>query len=579
MLIFSKEYMKFPIFKTLTSGAAQSASDSVAAWRRIGYVILSIFVVFCWIAAAAALTFSSLAIFIRSAMNAGQALDLTDKIILLIPLAVFFVGATALARNFVPTLKELWIKLEDMIGRVIVYFHSLAHTCGGRSGIVLRKILGCISITIALLGELACLTWAFSLLREFSLSENPSFIELFGNDNTFIFSLSVTISVVIAVLLIRYSVSAKWQAIYAKPQFTDSSFVRSGGLEANVRLLHASDFHVTGNDTKKLTEGEGQFPDATLKSIMDAIEQDAKDCDVVLITGDITDTGSVDEWERFLTNCSEHIRRKLILVPGNHDLNLQDGLLASKAERVDSAGRKARQIRMIAAMSETMQDRAFILDTVLDRLFSLDQYIQRHENTFTAGAPDLNKPVLRVDELWQTLFPMVVLVEPDRNGKRLGVVLLDSVKPGSLGLTNAIGTVSPDVIDRCSVLMNKMADRCDCFAIALHHHVAMPQGGNLRERGQNSGLVLENASLLIDMLTKRGYPTVIFHGHRHQAYTGTAIGTAIAIVASPSASIGKDCVAGEGSWRVVGLNCNDAGCHVVEAPQIRSLIDRGASGP
>lgn len=168
---------------------------------------------------------------------------------------------------------------------------------------------------------------------------------------------------------------------------------------------------------------------------------------------------------------------------------------------------------------------------------------------------------------------MVVPVGPKRNGKQLGVVVLDSVKPGSLGLTNAIGALEPESITACSALMNRMADRCDCFVIALHHHVAMPSGGSLRERAQNAGLVLENASVLIDMLAKRGDPTIVFHGHRHKTYTGIADGTDVAIVASPSATIGSHNEVGQGSWRIAELFCSDHGCWLWGKPRETSLSD------
>jgi hypothetical protein len=176
-----------------------------------------------------------------------------------------------------------------------------------------------------------------------------------------------------------------------------------------------------------------------------------------------------------------------------------------------------------------------------------------------------------IEKLWQSLFPMIVPVGPLRKGKRLGVLILDSIKPGSVGFTNAIGTLAPETITACSKLMNRMADQCDCFVIALHHHVAMPAGGGLRERAQNAGLVLENASVLIDMLAERGDPTIVFHGHRHKTYTGVADGTRVAIVASPSAAVGADNKVGDGSWRIADLVCNDHGCWLLNKPHKRSL--------
>lgn len=562
-----------PSFRSLIQNNTQLDSDSVPSWKRGGLILLVIFTVVIWIAAAGALIATALVVFARAAKDSGHA---WSEMMSAFPVAALFVAASILARDFVTTLKDLWLKLEDMLGRVIVFCHSGTHTFAGWQGRYIRKALAFISIMFVLFGELACLKWSSSHLTHLSLDKNPSFMDLIDNQYTFLFSLGLTLACAFVVLLVRYTVSAKWQAIYIKPHFTANKLPSAPPtLKSNVRILHASDFHITETDGEPLTEGKKKFNEATLKSIIDAIALDARDCNAVLVTGDITDTGSAAAWIRFLDNCPSEIKDKLILVPGNHDLNLQDNRLVLMAEKSDSIARRARQINMIAAMADVMQDRAHVLDRASDRLFPLNRYIERHKNTFQSDAAAFGRRGLSVDALWQTLFPMVVLVDREPDGKRLGVLVLDSVKPGSLGLTNAIGTVSPEVINTCLALMSSMKDRCDCFVVALHHHVAMPQGGSLRERVQNSGLVLENASLLIDMLVRRGDPTVVFHGHRHKTYTGTATGTDVAIVASPSASVGAHGIVGNGSWCIADLVCSDDGCWLLDTPATRSLLAHG----
>lgn len=561
-------------FRSFIDSSDLPGPEYIPSWRRAGSILLLISLVVVWISAAGTLVATALVAFAHAALGTGPASSQAE-LVSTAPVAAVFVGASVLARDFVPTLKDLWLKLETMLGRAIVFVHSGTHTFPGRFGPYLRKVVAFIAISLVLLGELVCLKWTISNLSHLSLNKNDSFTYLMGNPYTFVFSLGLTLSCAIAILLVRYSVSAKWQAIYSKPQFTEGHLPRPPSSTPNVRIVQPSDFHITETDNTPLTEGGRTFTAAQLSSIMSAIAQDASDCDAVLVTGDITDTGSKAAWNRFLDSCPPDILSKLILVPGNHDLNLQDHRLAGKAEQYHWGARRGRQIRMIAAMAEVMQDRAYVLDRASDRLFTLARYVERHQAALQSGAAASSRPGLSVEALWNALFPMVVLVGPERNGKRLGVLVLDSVKPGSLGLTNAIGAVSPEVVDTCSHMMNRIADRCDCFVVALHHHVAMPAGGRLRERVQNSGLVLENASLLIDMLAKRGDPTVVFHGHRHKTYTGIATGTEVAIVASPSASIGKGGGPGEGSWRVLDLVCSEDGCWLMNNGDRRSLHNRG----
>ena len=555
----------------------QAGPEHISSWRRLGWILLSISCVGIWIAAAGTLTATSVFMFARAVPTTIQTISWTE-LTLILPLAMIIASAPVLAPDFGPTFKILWLKLEDMLGRAIVFAHSATHTLSGSKGNYLRKTLALLAISLVLLCELGILQWTFSFWSRMSRGIGPSstYQEVLGNPYTFLFALCLTAAITIAVLLLRYTVSTKWRAIYSKPSFTEGDLPAAPASDGRVRILHASDFHITGDDNEALTEGAATFSSATLSSIMNAISKDASDCDAVLFTGDITDTGSAKAWERFLASCPPQLQNKMILVPGNHDLNLQDGLLALKAEHMGASGRRSRQIRMLLAMAEVMQDRAHVLDRATDRVFPLNRYIRRHWPTFTPPPASAAGPTLRghnMDTLWRSLFPMVVPVGPERNGRRLGVVILDSVKPGSVGFTNAIGTLESEAITACSTLMNRMADRCDCFVVALHHHVAMPAGGGFFERAQNAGLVLENASVLIDMLAKRGDPTIVFHGHRHKTYTGTADGTEVAIVASPSATIGAGNKVGQGSWRIARLVCNDDGCWLEDKPAKRSLED------
>lgn len=549
-------------FRCHIENSDRSTSGYVSSWKQAASIFLIVLATIVWFASAGTLIASAVVAFAGAALGSGHPWAWRDVMAVSL-VATLFVGASVLARDFASLLNSMWIKLEDMIGRGVVMVHSGTYSFSARVGRFLRKVISFVSISVVLSAELVLLKWVINHLSAMTLVDGYSSSNLVGNPHTFMFSLWLTIACIVMTLLLRYTVSAKWQAIYSKPQFLDNELPSSPASVPNVRILHATDFHITGNDMEPLTEGGATFQLQTLQEIMAAFGNDASDCDAVLVTGDITDTGSTAAWLRFLDECPAHVAGKMILVPGNHDLNLQDRTLASKAEQHDWADRRERQVRMMAAMALVMKERAFVLDSASDRLFTLSRYLERHQETFDISGEKARKPKLSVDELWRALFPMVVPIGAKRGGKQLGVLVLDSIKPGSIGLTNAIGTVSPDVIDACSAIMKKMSDRCDCFVVALHHHVAMPAGGSLFDRIQNSGLVLENASLLIDMLKKRGDPTVVFHGHRHLTYTGVATDSDVAIVASPSATIGRGGITGTGSWRLLDLFCSEDGSWLV----------------
>ena len=71
-----------------------------------------------------------------------------------------------------------------------------------------------------------------------------------------------------------------------------------------------------------------------------------------MITGDITDAGTRAEWAEFidlLRVCPE-LRRRLSLVPGNHDINIIDRSNPGRLDLPWSAGQSLRELRVVVAL-------------------------------------------------------------------------------------------------------------------------------------------------------------------------------------------------------------------------------------
>ncbi|CAH2920013.1 MAG: hypothetical protein CPSOU_3556 [uncultured Paraburkholderia sp.] len=275
----------------------------------------------------------------------------------------------------------------------------------------------------------------------------------------------------------------------------------------------------------------------------------------------------------------------MILLPGNHDLNLQQGgakqgnyverclnwmtlVVLLKAERLDSFGRRMRQIRAMCVMTELMGERAYLIDKRTKKLTTLNDYFLSHSAAIDAHVASSKGPRTTMTQIWDDMFLMVV----QSGNPKIGVILLDSVKAASVNMTNAIGATPSSAISTCESLMAETADKFECFAIALHHHLAIPSGNNWRDRFKSAFLAFENAIELVEMLTRRGEPSVVFHGHRHREHMGVVENSEISVIAAASATVGPQGRVGHGSWRVVELAIDRGACRLNALPSGRRVV-------
>jgi len=201
---------------------------------------------------------------------------------------------------------------------------------------------------------------------------------------------------------------------------------------APFRITHVSDLHLTSRDDASRSEPRLFGRLEGMNRSFRALLQDAgvRRSDLLLVTGDVTDTGDVDAWRVFWEAVSDAgLRRRCLVVPGNHDVcNLGVRPPSRRRKRVQGDLQRARQ-----------------------------------------GLSLGNQPVD---------FPWVRQVAPDT-----AIFGLDSCNPGNLsGLTNAVGEVGYEQLERLARLLHRHRDAA-VKIVALHHSPNIPHTRTARRRG------------------------------------------------------------------------------------------------
>lgn len=578
--------MSYEFRSLLQRTAKHGKPEYTWALRRLAGQIGISAAVYIWLTSATLYVTSIAAALGASAANPRVPMTIMDFVVIGVT-AFMFILTSSVWDKVPETLKHFWVSFEDFVGRPVVIAHALLHAVIPERIDYIRKFIG----WSVVFGAITLLLWGYRLTARLAPAlphevNAGAALSHFTTPHMFLFTLSMLVSTTVGALVVRFGFTKKWRVIFAKPKYEEAPIANRPikGASTPVRLLHASDLHVTADENAGLVETGEPMPDAVLCDVFAAIEEDAASCDAVLLTGDITDDGAASSWERFLKLCPSGVRDKIILLPGNHDLNLQQGgvkwtwSLRSlvkcvsvgvqlRAERFDNFGRRMRQIRALCVMTELMGERAYLLDRRTNRLITLREYVARHQAAIDAHINGTEGPRAPMSQLWNDMFPLVV----GAGDRRVGVILFDSVKPASINLTNAIGATPSSAITSCEALMAETADKFDCFTVAVHHHIAIPAASTWGARFGSAFLVFENAAELIEMLTKRGEPSVVFHGHRHQEYIGVVKNSEVSVVATASATVGADKRVAQGSWRVVELAAAKDGCRLSTEPHHRTI--------
>lgn len=330
------------------------------------------------------------------------------------------------------------------------------------------------------------------------------------------------------IVLAALDIRALWRLLHSReyPLSEWKAEAKSHGV--TVRVAHMSDLHLGTHDLAPRTE-EGVAGNVQFRELLKTHRLELARCDAIVITGDITDTGHAEEWARFFEIVDPALLETIVLLPGNHDLNIVDARDRLAVEPLDNLGRACRQLRMLAAMDTVQGRRAKVL--VDGEWMSLRSYLQRHKTALLAFYQGKTRDAAFVEKIWNNAFPMTVPI-----GEHFSIHIIDSNDVSSTIVTNAFGRVQQHIFVKLRELTRRDAGRSTL--LGLHHHLAfhpsIHEHGTL-ERLKTRFMVLQNARELLAALDDR--PTVIMHGHRHLPYQGR-IGNGFDLVSAPSTTLG-----------------------------------------
>ena len=300
------------------------------------------------------------------------------------------------------------------------------------------------------------------------------------------------------------------------------------------RIVHLSDIHVVGERYGFRIESGRVGPQGNerLRRILDKIERiDARQAlDAILITGDMTDAGRSAEWSELTDLFAAHPRLadRILMIPGNHDLNIVDRANPARMELPTSPNPKLRRIRTLLAIASLQGDRVRIVDHAKAKVGrTLNEAMAPHLVRL-ARFSDTARPFLFADlsEIWNSVFPMVLA--PDKEDG-LGIILLNSNAPTHFSFTNALGTISAEQTRGIEITVAQYPRAG--WIIALHHHVVeYPRAA--KALSERVGTALINGNWFIRQLKPLANRAVLMHGHRHIDWIGRC--NNLLIVSAPS---------------------------------------------
>jgi hypothetical protein len=301
------------------------------------------------------------------------------------------------------------------------------------------------------------------------------------------------------------------------------------------RIAHLSDVHVVGErygfrieSGRSGPRGNELFRRALAQ--LDGIH--ARDpLDSVLISGDLTDAGRSSEWAEFLDIVASfpELAERLLILPGNHDLNIVDRANPARLDLPTSPNKRLRKVRVLSAMHALQGRRVRVVDRARRRLgASLHETLEPHLGNMI-GFADCGRPRLwgELADLWARVFPLVLAPDTDTG---LGVMLLDSNADAHFSFTNALGMISAEQVQGIEIVRAQYPQAC--WVVALHHHVIeYPRAA--KAFSERIGTALINGNWFIRRLEPLAGGAVLMHGHRHFDWSGECGGLLIASAPSP----------------------------------------------
>ena len=313
-----------------------------------------------------------------------------------------------------------------------------------------------------------------------------------------------------------------------------------------LRIAHLSDLHIPAN--VRLTEA-GEWDHDRLAHIVATLEENRPD--TIVISGDVTDTGAPEAWEKFSQTFAKYKNEeKIVIAPGNHDLNIVGYGILSLIFVSDLPGRVGRTKRLrsyLDTANAMMGNRAFVY---------FENKVRRLDDIFKNECID----DFTYEQMAQ-LFPMIVRAGSQKMDSRHYYVVWNTVRSSSLAFNNSFGKISDDQLARFTWLLNGLPDAHDVALVhVMHHKLALPEKSldpassyqtlqskvwhhYIKNPFQLAGMILVNAHVVIDQLEKNRKASLVLHGHHHAVFSGLIKGKEgekTYVVSAPSTTLGTE---------------------------------------
>ena len=304
------------------------------------------------------------------------------------------------------------------------------------------------------------------------------------------------------------------------------------------RVAHLSDIHLVGERYGFRIESGRRGPRGNdrFARILEGIEaiHKTRPLDLILITGDMTDAGIATEWAQFLDAVELHpaLAERMLILPGNHDLNIVDRLNPARLDLPFSPIKRLRQMRTLSAIAAIQGHRVRVVDPdsgALDR--TLAQALAPHRQWIAAFADTGGlRLAIGLGQLWDDQFPLIL---PPAEPNGLGVAILNSNAETHFSFTNALGMVSVEQTRRLAAAVDRFPHAH--WIVALHHHlIEYPM--SVAKFSERIGTALINGSWFIRKIKSFAPRAIVMHGHRHIDWIGTC--GDLKIVSAPSPVMG-----------------------------------------
>lgn len=406
---------------------------------------------------------------------------------------------------------------------------------------------------------------------------------------------------------------------YPRPITKLSADIQARSMDRPL-IVHWTDLHLTKSDTTSRLDRVDGYPggNQALKRLIqqygNGVLESAK---LILVTGDITDTGQEEEWQAFFQAVPRKLLNKMILVPGNHEVNIPHGVTNQRDRlfRVEQAVRSPlrliRWIRCLLAMEAIQGQKALVyaeqgrLVTLAEHLKPLRKNLDSYRPCLDVGCADIRQLWRRkeIEEIILKSFPMVITLRIEDD--ELVIIVLNSNDHAVHLGTNAFGCVDREQLIRLARLIGKLStqgspnlhssavssdwvngflgtiinnDPHRRYLVTMHHHIGIPWiGSDYVQRAMTINNTYDVLHFLRPIM-----PTVLFNGHRHLGYLGEIVDKTgeviLHVAAGSSTTLGDEDETKDPSERSPGFRAFDlAWDHARPGVRIRSTQWYGLS--